>query len=375
MDDRLLRLLAQLEETVDLDEQAAIDGLHQRALGWEPVGRLPLVLAYPLPEDSAYEPYPHGEALDDPAKMLYNELVHAFGTSAVHHPSVGDDLPATIRANMGTGIVASLFGGRIQRMGDDPPWVEPLQSKDAYAAIIERDPRDYAQGWCPTVIERYRYYRETLADYSRLAGLVRLVLPDLQGPLDTVELLVGSRVYIDLYEGPEQVYGALEAVAVAQVGLAKLLTEQTNDGPVGMSHQHATAVRGNILIRNDSSILVSAKMYRELVAPHDGHVLTEMGGGGIHSCGRMEHLAAAYLSLPGIQCIDLGQPEMNDLDAIYGKAEAAQVSLVRVDLPAEQIASGEVMRRFPTGVSLFHQADTLAQAQEIMRAYRAATGA
>jgi len=60
----------------------------------------------------------------------------------------------------------------------------------------------------------------------------------------------------------------------------------------------------------------------EPIAPHDERVLRELGGGGIHCCGAVGHLVDPWVELPSIRSLDLGQPKLNDLDAIYAKAAA-----------------------------------------------------
>ena len=115
--------------------------------------------------------------------------------------------------------------------------------------------------------------------------------------------------------------------------------------------------------------MVSPRMYREQIGPYDEQVLRELGGGGLHSCGNFRHNAAEYLGLPSMQCLDLGQPELNDLDALYALARERRIPLVRVSVSERELVSGSVLRRFPTGVSLLHHCESLAHGQRIMEAY------
>src|SRR5512137_462930 len=130
MNARLAALLRQLADTLDPAREQEIANRHQAALAYEPVDRLPLVISYPLPPDSPWQPYPHHEIFDDPEKMLFNELVSAWDTSIVHHSLIGDDLLATIRANFGTVLVASVFGAHIEQVDDNPPWVRSFRSRE-----------------------------------------------------------------------------------------------------------------------------------------------------------------------------------------------------------------------------------------------------
>jgi hypothetical protein len=371
MNDQLKRVLDHLSAGLDPRRQTAIEDLHRRALRWEPVCRLPLVLTFPLPADAPFQPYPHSQTFDDPEKMLYNELVYAIETSIACRDQIDDDLPLTIRANFGTVVVASLFGGRIEQVGENPPWVRPFQTLAEFRAALERDPLDSSQGWCPKVVQRYEFYRTTLQAYPELARLVRLVLPDLQGPLDTAELLRGSDIYVDLYHDPELIAEALGAIAQAQIGLAEHLSSYITDSFDGFSHQHAAVIGGHILIRSDSTINISPATYRQHVAPHDEKVLHALGGGGIHTCGKTNHNIDEFFALPSIRCLDLGQPELNDLDTIYAKAEQRKIGIDRVQVTREELVTGNVMKRFPTGVSLVHAAQSLPDARAIMDAYRA----
>ena len=85
MNARLTDLLDHLAATLTPEREAGIEDLHRRALSWQPVERLPLVLSYPAPQDR-WVPCPHAEALADPEKMLFNELVSAWGDE--HLPPV-----------------------------------------------------------------------------------------------------------------------------------------------------------------------------------------------------------------------------------------------------------------------------------------------
>ena len=255
-------------------------------------------------------------------------------------------------------------------MAENPPWVRHLPGQEiGLDAILDRDPRDFSQGWCPRVVETCQFYQHVLSEYPALQDLVRIVLPDLQGPFDNLELIVGSEVFVQLHTCPDHVQAALHAVATAQVEFARHLRPYLTDGPEGYAHQHAVAIKGQILVRADSIILMSPEMYDELVAPHDEYVLHELGGGGMHTCGKASQHADAFLSLPSVRCLDFGQSELNDMDSIYTAARDRGVPIVRVLASEEELVSGTIMDRYPTGVTVRHEAASLAAAQRIMEQY------
>jgi hypothetical protein len=308
--------------------------------------------------------------------MLFNELTHAFDTNIACRDRVGDDLPCTIRANFGTVLIASMFGARVEQFDENPPWaVQRGEGDVSLEAIPDRNPLDFTRGWCPRVIEMYQFFHETLRAYPQLKPLIKIVLPDLQAPFDNLEIIVGSRVFVDLHSRPASVTRALRTLAEAQVGFARHVLPFVTDGPDGFAHQHATMIRGRILLRDDSVLLMSPEMYRDLITPPDEFVLRELGGGGIHACGNVGQHADAFMGVPSALCLDFGQSELNDVDAIYRRAQTRKISLIRVAASEEELRSGSILRRFPTGVSLIHRAKSLADARRAMTEYLRAADA
>ena len=353
------RLLDHLSGILDSGRQAAIDGRFRRALDYEELDRPPCVVYGPLPDNAPFSPYPLGECFGDVEKMLYNELVSAFDTSIALRDRIDDDLPLTIRANYGTVLIASMFGAAAEQIGDNPPWVRHDAAPLTLAQVADTDPADMSQGWLPRVVATLEFYQQTISKRPELNDLIRIVLPDLQGPFDNLELIGGSEVFLRMATEPENLDRALHTLAIAQVNAVRHLEPLVTDGPQGYCHQHAVGLKGSILLRNDSCIMVSAQRYRDQIAPHDEYVLNALGGGGIHSCGRIEHLVDEFLALPSVRSLDFGQSEMNDVDAIYRKAAEKKIALIRVAVKREDVESGRAAERFPTGVVLIERRDTL----------------
>lgn len=296
--------------------------------------------------------------------MLFNELLHAWDLSAATSHTLDHDLPWTIRANFGTVVAASMLGAKVEQAGDNPPWVRHDGAEIPLESITAEPPETLLdKGWLPRVRETMETYHAILATQPELREAVRVTLPDLQGPFDNFAHLRGSQAFLDLMDDPDLASEALGHLADVQVAAARSLQNLVTDGPEGFSHQHGFMIRGGILLRCDSVIMVSAETYRDLIAPHDNHVLQQMGGGGIHSCGDISHLVAAYLELPALQCLDLGQSELNDRQQVYNLARRRGVSLIRVHATADELASGNFRKKFPTGVAAIHRADNFATAR------------
>lgn len=108
--------------------------------------------------------------------------------------------------------------------------------------------------------------------------------------------------------------------------------------------------------------MVSPEIYREHIFPHDTRVLAELEGGDMHCCGDSHHPLPEFQNLSDIRYIDFGQPEMNDLDAAYAQARERKIALTRVGVATEELRSGAVLDRFPTGVALKQKAESHVQA-------------
>jgi hypothetical protein len=366
----LKNILEILESKINPDQQNKIFKCHQRTLNWEHTDRLPLIVTFPFPKSSTIQPFPHHEIFDNPEKMLYNELVYAFDTSIWLHTEIGDDLPFTIRANFGTVIIASHFGGIVEYRDNNPPWVRHFNTLDEFETIFNKDPMDFSRGLCAKVVSRYKFYRDVLSDYPNLQKSIKVVLPDLQGPLDSLELLRGSCIYEDFIMKPELVERGLKLMAFTQVGFAKHLHQFISDEPQDYSHQHATTIKGNILIRNDSAIMISPEMYTNQVASYDEFVLNEMNGGGIHSCGRIDFNVPEIFQLNSIKCFDFGQSYLNDFNVIYPLALTKKISLIRIKVDRDELLSGKIQERFPTGVSLVYDSASIEEAQFVAKTYK-----
>lgn len=363
----LKNLLDELEQKLDYAVQQKIIACHKRALNWEETDRLPLVVAYPYPTSAKYRPFPHHEIFSDPEKMLFNELVHAFDTSIYLHDTLKDDLPYTIRANFGTVLVASLLGGRVEQRGDAPPWILHFDTREEFMSVFRPD--THTTALLDTVRNVYRTYLDILADYPNIKRCLHVVLPDLQGPLDTLELLRGSEVYLDFMLDPELTEQALALIAEKQIQTARTLQPFVTPRNDGFSFQQAVMIKGNILIRNDSAIMISPDMYRDQVAAHDEHVLTALHTGGVHSCGKIDMNVPEIVNLPSIRCFDFGQSYMNDVESVYPLARNKKIPFIRIRPSKELLLSDKLRECYPTGVSLVYDAASYEEACFVSKAY------
>ncbi len=366
----LRRILDHLEGKVDPVRARRVAEHHRAALDYKTQEIPPLVLFLPY-EGAEFKPYPYAEAFDDPAKMMVNELL-AGRASIWHAVDFGGDTPCCLRPNVGTGIVASLFGAEIRLTDNNMPWVEPIGVERIRRAVAEPMP-DLQGGLMPQVIAQYAFFKAMLADYPKCREAFNITLPDLQGPFDTAAMLWGSEIFEALYTQQDLVSAFLQRIAETMLAVHDALVPYTADQlyPHGQ-FQHTIGVKGKLLIREDSAaVMISPAMYREIIRPANERLAATLGSVGFHFCGNGRHQVDNLLDIPGVVHLDFGQAYLMDIDEIYAKAAARRVPLSRVTVPEEQLTAARVKQRFPTGVLLCAAPRTLADARRMQQRYLA----
>jgi uroporphyrinogen-III decarboxylase len=71
------------------------------------------------------------------------------------------------------------------------------------------------------------------------------------------------------------------------------------------------------MVRNDAATNLSLAMYEEFVRPCDQRLFHELGGGGIHFCGRGDHFIAQAARIPGVHAVNMTQPHLNDRETVF----------------------------------------------------------
>ncbi len=277
-------------------------------------------------------------------RVLVNEALERYDQMALQQLGAcsrslaegsGDLL--TVRSNYGTGLLPTMFGAELYLMDpeiDTLPTAIPLggiasmhledslrgvdDSKAAHAvkALLDRGMPDMHTALGGKVLEMADYFQEMFTPYPKIQRYVHLYHPDLQGPMDVCEVLWGSSLFVALVEAPELVTQLLELITDTY---AKYMHTWTKVVPfAGSTSVHwAMMQSGNIMLRDDSAMNLSPRMFKKYIAPYDGRLLKEFGGGAIHFCGRGDHYIAQAAELEGMATINMSQPEYNNMETIF----------------------------------------------------------
>ncbi len=309
--------------------------------------------------------WPHvlvNDALKEPEAMVVQQLEMCSKALAE-----GSGALLAVRCNYGTAILPSLFGAEVFLMDreiDTLPACRPLEGgADAAKRLLDRGVPDLEAGQGEIVFRMGEYFGQLLREFPGLAPYVYIYHPDLQGPMNVCEMLWGGLLYVDFYDKPDLIKDFLSLITETYVRFMRRweqivarpssLVGQTDTRP-GDSERRATSGerrvhsvhwsmlhRGRIMVRNDAATNLSPAMYDEFVRPYDQRLLTELGGGAIHFCGRGDHFIEKVAGLTGLHAVNTTQPALNDMETIFRNTVDRGINL----LGLEKDAAEEAVRR------------------------------
>jgi hypothetical protein len=274
----------------------------------------------PVPPRIAWPTVRVNETLDDTeagfTKMALQQLRMCSDQLAT-----GGGRLLDVRANYGTGILASVLGAPVHVMDDvynTLPTARPVRGGEAeLRAIADAGVPDITTGQGARVLEMGRRFRRLLDSRPKLSRFVHPYHPDLQGPLDIAELLWGSDIFVAFFDQSDLVKAVVARVTDTYIALIDAwfeIVRHPMDRP--WSTHWGQMHRGHIFLRLDSGMNISAEMYREFGRDADARLLARYGGA-LHSCGRVDHFFPVVAEIPGLYALNLSQPEYNDMASIY----------------------------------------------------------
>lgn len=255
------------------------------------------------------------EALDDMDQMALQQLATCSdalvkGTGAIMN----------VRPNYGIGILPSVFGAEIFIMEAELntlPTSRPLAGGvDTARRILKDGIPALDTGYGDRCFAMTRHFVGLFSGYPKIAKYVQIYHPDLQGPMDVCELLLGSAIFVNLIEEPDLVKAILHLITQTYV---RFMYEWQRIVPPrnGYSSHWGMLHKGHIMIRDDSAMNLSPAMFDEFIKPYDQHLLSEFDGGAIHFCGRGDHYIDRLHQIAGMFAVNMSQPECNDMERIF----------------------------------------------------------
>ncbi|MHB0878251.1 MAG: hypothetical protein ACYC5O_19620 [Anaerolineae bacterium] len=342
----LAQYLDRLEAIVEPERAEANARLQEAAWGYGRVERVPVIVNYrdKVSKERKGRPdwpsFPYSEVFHSPEKMLLDELEDVYVGALV-----GDDKVYTVRANLGVGVLPSLFGCEVRlEPGNDLPWVEPIADRDVLRCTIAAGVPVLDAGLLAQATEYEHYFRETLAAYPRLSRAVHVAQTDLQGPMNVTAEIMGTDIYTTIYDEPGLVHDLLDVVTETYIAATKAQKQVLGEEPNRAYHWHMRVV-GGIRISEDFALSMSPGHYNEFAAPYNARCYAAFGGGYLLYADEGMPVLEEILNTPGITGIFRWTEKAADFDRLWPLASARRICVVwNGPLPADW------RQRAPTGL-------------------------
>jgi len=271
---------------------------------------IPILLSKIDTEFRNYPDFNMKESFYDPEKMLYMQI-----KGLINCISEYSDACPSVRFNFGTGFIPSIFGLDSEIFEDKMPWLKKHLSKNEIKKLKFNDFEKIENlGLMREAEKCYNVYKEYLKN-----GIIKIYLPDTQGPFDIAHLLRGDEIFFDIYDDFEFFKHLLEISTYVYIRASEKLKELISEKIRESYHSGIYYIgKGGIRICEDSTTLISPK-HLETILFYTQKCLKHFGGGWIHFCGKAEHLFDAIVEIPEVSGINFGNPEKYDFNYVFKK--------------------------------------------------------
>ncbi len=297
---QLQELLEYLENLIEPEHVDRVIELQIQALRHKPIPHPIIRTIFPVTD---FTPFPMDQIHEDVGKMMYNELLTCL------QPTLSKDYSVPmIRANYGVGTLPSLFGLKSRIVGGNMPWVDHA-SMHGVQEIISNGVPNLDSGFGKKISLTHEYYQEALSKYPKCQAAIKIYHPDFQGPFDVAHLIFGSDIYTAFYDDEELVQDLLRVVSDTYIAMMKRVKTEIDDDFDDFCFHWFHVYGGNIVLRDDSSVNLSADMYNEHIRPHNQRIIDEFGSGSIHFCGRADQWVFDVMNINNLCGLNFGYME------------------------------------------------------------------
>lgn len=234
--------------------------------------------------------------------------------------SRGSGFCPCVRCNYGTGILPTQFGCELFAMPRETktlPTAIPLHDRDQVRAVLDAGVPDVRAGLGAKVLDCAEAFLAVFEKYPVLAEHIALYHPDWQGPIDVAEVVWGSEIFYSIVDEPDFVRSFIDLMTRTYAQFARAWFAMVPPSSTGYNVHWGVLHKGVLVLRADSLMNLSPRVYVDLIRPLDQELFDEFGGGVIHYCGRGEHFIPAMCEIRNIFGINLSQPAWNDMEVIY----------------------------------------------------------
>jgi len=314
-------ILKNLEENIDENEEERLN--HEWDLFWD--GKIDE--PYFLPKRSAKDLSPILNDLQhvtvNDALTSYDKMICQQLEGVLKMLSSDNGKLLSVRPNFGTPTLATYFPIEIVKMADELdclPANYPVKGgEEVFRKIADKGDIDDIPAYdnfATKALEMGEIMLETFSKYPKIAKYVHIYHPDTQGPMDLLEIMWGSDIFVDAYTCPEVLHDMLGIITRLYIKYIDYWLSYIPQYSADKSVHWGMVHKGRVFLRNDSAMNFSPDMYREFFLPYDS-VLCERYGAAMHFCGRGDHYIPIATEMKGLHAINLSQPHLNDMDILF----------------------------------------------------------
>lgn len=258
----------------------------------------------------------------------------------------GGNASLGVRCNYGVSILTSQLGCPVVEMPREQgnlPTTQPLPGGEAAIdALLDAGVPDLRAGQGGDVFDTAELYLEVMARWPVIGRWVELYHPDTQGPMDNVDLLWGSDVFLAFYDCPQRVHAAMDLMAEHYVAfLSKWFELVPTDSQ--LTRHWGMSMPGRVMLRDDSLMNLSSQIYVEFIREPEQRCLRALRGGVVHFCGRGDHFIDAMCEMDGLRGINLSQPHLNNMHRVFDAVLSRGLVMVGLRRDAAAACGRELM--------------------------------
>ena len=302
--------LGKILELLKPDEKVIAKGKERQNAIWQnkKSDYIPILVGGKVQERDKYPCYNLKEQFFDKEKMLAEQLWRVIAQARGR-----SDAQLCLRANFGTGFVATIFGLNQTIFEDKMPWLKRHLSREQILNF--KFPEDITKiGLIARAIEYINFFKESLGDKAHV------YLCDTQGPFSIAHLVRGDDIFTDIYDTPDFVHHLLQLSTQAYIKTTRVMKAIIGEElDSGYHSVNLYMGRGGVRICEDTATLLSPVSIKEFVIPYLKEALQPFGGGWVHFCGKNYHLLDLIIDVEEVRGINLGNPEMYDYEEVMTK--------------------------------------------------------
>ncbi|UCF99326.1 MAG: hypothetical protein JSV89_07240 [Spirochaetaceae bacterium] len=285
---------------------------------WKGEGPCPILFTEPhLAKGKPYKRHDLVEQHRDLEKHLEERLLEV----QPHLELIDDGIP-TVRSDLGTTLLPSGLGLRIEVQPELHPWLAENLAAETYAELAI--PFQQQKLLKNEVLFSQRFYE--LFKKRKGEGLIPAdvfpYVPDTQGIFDLSHLIVGTDLLYLLTDRREQVLAIQERSLELFLATTRLFKELLGERNGSMVHGHGMPIGvwfpdSGARISEDSATLISTDMIRTFCQPFIRRAAEPFGRLFMHYCGHHPGFLQMLCEMQEISTLNLGNPEMYDLEELF----------------------------------------------------------